>query len=287
MTENDILQEDEISLLDFWERLREGWRIIVGGTALGIGGAVLAILLIPPKYESSTTFQIAKVAGNIIESPEIVGARISTPAFRLEVARKVGDEKLIERLTLDASNETWITTSMVKGTPIMVLTVKGHARDEARNLSAAVIEVLRLRHEQLGREMKAKIVTDIALNKEKLTVVEKELGELAKSATSILSVRDTQFAPVSLLTSMRAHKQSEVFNIRQQLSALELSLLPPITDMTKATEEPYIAVKPVSPKKGLLLALGTTGGLMIGLLMVFIGGAWRRAKAARELRSPA
>ena len=46
MNENEMVRDDEISLFDLWEKLREGWLVVVGGTVLGIVGAVLAIFLI-------------------------------------------------------------------------------------------------------------------------------------------------------------------------------------------------------------------------------------------------
>lgn len=31
MNENEMAQDDEISLFDLWEKLREGWHYVVGG----------------------------------------------------------------------------------------------------------------------------------------------------------------------------------------------------------------------------------------------------------------
>lgn len=47
-----------------------------------------------------------------------------------------------------------------------------------------------------------------------LAVVEKELLELSNTPAGSASVKDTQFAPVSLLTSMRAQKQADVFGLQ-------------------------------------------------------------------------
>ena len=61
MNENEMMQDDEISLFDLWEKLREGWLAVVGGAVLGIAGAVLAIFLIPPKYEAVAVVQVGQV----------------------------------------------------------------------------------------------------------------------------------------------------------------------------------------------------------------------------------
>jgi capsular polysaccharide biosynthesis protein len=282
MNENDMMQGEEISLFDLWEKLRDGWKAIAAGLVLGAAGAVLAIFLIPPKYESVATFQIGKVAGSPLESPETVVARVSTPAFRLEVAQKTGDEKLVEQLTFNASGVTAISASVVKGAPLLSLTASGSTPDAARKLSATVVGILQQRHEELGRALKEKIAREIEINKEKLLVVEKELQELSKTAASSAGVKDAQFAPVSLLTSLRVQKQAEVFGLRQQLTALELSIIAPATQPTQVLELPYVPNRPASPRKGLLLALGTIGGLLAGVLWVFMADAWRRAKTQRS-----
>ena len=249
MNENEMVQDDEISLFDLWEKLREGWLAVVGGAVLGIAGAVLAIFLVPPKYESAMTIQIGKVGGNVIEAPEVVIARVGTPSFRLAAAQKAGDEKLVEGLTTNAAGDSAIGASLVKGTQLLSLTTSGNAPEAARQLSAAVIGVLQERHEALSRPLLAKISSDIALSKEKLAVIEREMLELSRAPSGGLNLKDTQFAPVSLLTSMRAQKQADVFGLRQQLTAMEFSMLPPATQPTQALEAPYIARRRFRPRR--------------------------------------
>ena len=82
MSENEMIQDDEISLFDLWEKLRKGWKAVVGGVALGIGGALLAIALIPPRYEALAVVQVGllgqvgqfKISGQPVEPPIQAGA---------------------------------------------------------------------------------------------------------------------------------------------------------------------------------------------------------------------
>ena len=61
MNENEVLQEDEISLFDLWETLQNAWKTVVGVTALGIAGALGAIFIISPKYEAVAVVQVGQV----------------------------------------------------------------------------------------------------------------------------------------------------------------------------------------------------------------------------------
>lgn len=279
MNENEMQQEDEVSLFDLWETLREGWKSVAGGAALGLAGAVVATVLIAPKYEAVALLRVGSVAGNVIEAPELSVQRVGAPAFRLELARKSGDETLLDAMLVDATaNKDFATATMVKGVPLIALKTTANSRELALTGVNVLLALLEARHTELGATLRSKVESDITMSKEKLKVIERELVDLEKLASNSSQVKDTQFASVSLLTSLRVQKQAEIFGLRQQLTALELSLLPPATQPTHAIEAPYVANKPVSPKRGLLLALGAIGGLLFGVMWVFVANAWRRAR---------
>ncbi len=61
MNENEMQQEDEVSLFDLWETLREGWKSVAGGAALGLSGAAVSIILLAPKYEAVAVVQVGQV----------------------------------------------------------------------------------------------------------------------------------------------------------------------------------------------------------------------------------
>ena len=67
--------------------------------------------------------------------------------------------------------------------------------------------------------------------------------------------------------------------------AYETALMPPATQPAKALEGIFVVDKPVSPKKGLLLALGIIGGLLGGVLGIFVADGWRRARVVRCVAS--
>lgn len=278
MHKYEVEQEEvEIGLVDLWEKMREGWRTILAALAFGIGAAVLAILLMPPKFESITLLSVGKVAGTEIEPVSTLIERIKSPAFKLAVAGKLGDQKLLEDIGYGTSGATPIAAGAVKGANALIeMKTSAESADDARKLSDGVIATLAERHNEISGRLREKISGDIALVKEKLKTVESELQELSDSASRIVPLKDTQFSQATLITSLRVQKQAEIFGLRQQLSSLELSLLPPATQPTQAIEAPYVPQKPVSPKKGLLLTLGGICGLLLGVTWVLVADARRR-----------
>lgn len=282
MNNNEMMQaEDEISLFDLWEKLREGRQFVLGGACLGVLAAGLALVVIAPKYEATSILQIATIASKEIEPATTTLERFKSSSFVQEAVKQAGIETLVERLSLgDVVIGDYVKAQLVKGTSLLELKTFGDTPESSRKLNDILVQQLEQRHEVLGAALKEKLASDIALTKEKLKTVEQELAELSQ-VSYVNNPKDVQFSPVSLLMSQKIQKQSEMFGLRQQLTNLELMQLPPATQKTQAIEAPFVPAKPVSPKKILLLVLGLIGGLLLGVLTVFIKDGWLRAKQAR------
>ena len=305
MNENEMMQDDEISLFDLWEKLCEGWLAVVGGTVLGIAGAVLAIFLIPPKYEAVAVVQIAQVGqityaqlGQLMIVPSLnvepatqVVERMKTPAFQTTVAQSLGNQAWLDDLQRSANAAAkYLSLQLIKATSVQggssLIEVKASAENPegARNIADASVKELAKRHSELAKPILEKMHSDLKIAKEKLISAEKELEAINKLVASA-GVKDDRFTQLSLMTGLRVQKESELFSQRQTIVAIETALSAPATQPTKAIEATFVADKPVSPKKALLLALGLIGGLLAGVLWVFGSDAWRRGREQRSERT--
>ncbi len=298
MNENEMQQDDEFSLFDLWEKLRDGWRYVAGGAALGLAGAGAALMVLPPKYEAVAVVQVGqvgqveqigrngqvKVTGQSVESPVQAVERMKTPAFQRRVAESVSDQKWLDEITYSGATKD-LAVQVVKATvgaqaPLIELRVIGVSPEESQKKVNAAIAQLSKIHEELAGSALTRMSSDLALNREKITSTMGDLEAMGKLVASA-SVKDDRFTQLALMTSLRIQKGDEVFNQRQMIVALEAALVPPATQPTKALEDIFITYKPVSPKRGLLLALGLLGGLLAGVLAVFFVDVWRRVKLDR------
>lgn len=289
MNENEMQQEDEISLFDLWETLREGWKTVVGGTAVGLAGAVVAIILLAPKYEAVAILQVGQV-GQVgqaaplqVEAPAQAIERLKSSSFQLSVAEDLGDQEWKE-LLLSSSTATTrhLVVQVMKTAPVIELKVSASSSEQAKSIAEATIKGLARKQDEIAKPMVDKMKADLSITKEKLASAEKELETLSKMAMNAV-VKDERFTQLSLITSLRVQKEAEVFGLRQTIMAYETALMPPATQPAKALEPVYVASKPVSPKKPLLIALGLVGGLLIGVMWVFVANAWRRAQTERKV----
>lgn len=289
MNENELQQENEISLFDLWETLREGWKRVVGGTALGLAGAVVAIILLAPKYEAVAVVQVGQV-GQVgqaaplqVEAPAQAIERLKSSSFQLSVAEDLGDQEWKE-LLLSSSTATTrhLAVQVMKTAPVIELKVSASSPEQAKSIAEATIKGLARKQDEIAKPMVDKMKADLSITKEKLASAKKGLETLSKMAMNAV-VKDERFTQLSLITSLRVQKDAEVFGLRQTIMAYETALMPPATQPVKALEPVYVASKPVSPQKPLLIALGLVGGLLVGVMWVFVANAWRRAQTERKV----
>ena len=298
MNENEMMQVDEISLFDLWEKLRGGWRGVVLGLVLGVAVAVLAIYMIPPTYEAVAVVQVGQVGqvekiGQVgqaaplpVEPPAQSVERIKTPTFQMAQAERLGNQDWINDLRLSSNATTkYIRAQVLKASPNLIeLIASADSAGAAKSIVEASIQGLAAKQEEIAKPMVDKMKLDLSVAKEKLLSAEKELEGLNKLMANA-GVKDDRFTQISLITSLRVQKEAEVFAQRQAIMAYETALMPPATQPAKALEGIFVVDKPVSPKKGLLLALGIIGGLLGGVLGIFVADGWRRARVVRCVAS--
>lgn len=294
--------ERELLLRDLWQKLRAGWWIVAGGTALGMLAAALAISLISPKYEAAAMVKVGLVgqvdlrdkfglAGQVYSVPAEPVAesieRLKAPRFQLSIAERLGRQDWIDALQRSsAAGSNFLTVQFAKdasvspgGVPLIELKARGDSPEHARAVVDAMVSELAKRHAEMVRPVVQRMTDDLAIAKERRQQAEADLDSLSKLLATT-GVKDDRFTQLTLITSLKLYKETEVFTQRQTVVLLEAALGAPATQPAHAIEEVFVPRQPVSPKKALLMALGFVGGLLAGILAVFVvDGSQRRRQA--------
>ena len=294
-TEN--FAEEEISLFDLFEKLRGGWRWGLGGIVLGVLVAVVLLFVAPEQYEAVAVVQVGQVGqvgrgtqvgigGQVTSVPAEPAAeaveRMKSSAFLFAVAKAADDQRWMAALQ-NGRGPSVLSVVLSKGTSQLIdLKVKADSQEAAKKILGAAIQVLAKRHAEITKPAVDRLNHDADLAREKLKRAESELERLNKLTIGV-GVTDERFAQISLITDLRVKKEAEIFQQRQMLSDLNGALSTPNTLPAHAIEEVFVSDRPVSPKKGLLLAQGLVGGLLVGVASVFVSCAWRQARGRRSL----
>jgi uncharacterized protein involved in exopolysaccharide biosynthesis len=286
MNANEVAQDDEISLFDLWGKLRDGWRYVVGGAALGLVGAAVAIVAQPPKYEAVAIVQVGQVGqytfaplGQVMAAPSLpvepatqAVERMKTPSFQSTVASRIGNHPWIDDLQRSSgATAKYLSSQVVKATvgpgtvPLIELKATADSPENAKKIADGAVFELSRRHTEIARPMIEKMQLDLTIAKERLASAEKELEAVNKLVANA-GVKDDRFTQLALMTSLRVEKEAELFSQRQLIFGIEAV---------------FVGDKPVSPKKTLLLALGLIGGLLAGVVSAFFVDASQRSKQKR------
>ena len=289
MNKNELMQaEDEVSLFELWETLRGGWRYVVAASLLGGTLAGVAIFLLPSKYEAIAIVQVGQVgqvgqAGGLpVESAQQAVERIKTPAFQ---------RRVVERLAAGgvASAGTALSAQVIKSTvgtgyaPLIELKTTAMSTQGAELFTRGVIQELADTHAKLSEPMIQKMQEALLLAKTESENTEREIAAL--DATNAVKNSLMQLNKRPLIPSEAMAKNANRVIQRQAVLLFETALGSPATQPAKAIEAVFVAEMPVSPKKGLFLALGLIGGLLSGVMSVFVIDAWRRTKEARAIKT--
>ena len=208
---------------------------------------------------------------------------MKAPAFQRRVAEVLNDQEWLDDLarsttgTARAFSLQVIKATVGQEVPLLELRAEGNSPQAAGRKAEAMVAELAKVHGELAQSALARLRSDLTISRERLASAERDMAALTKLVAAA-KVKDDRFTQLALMTSLRTNKDAETFNLRQMIPALETALDAPATQPAQVIEGIFVPEMPVSPKKALLLALGSIGGLLIGMLWVFVSDSWRRAR---------
>ena len=314
MSNSKVDYEDEIGLFEFFGKIRDGWRVVVLGGAIGAVCMILALGLMKPTFEAVAVIQVGQVgrvgqidpvgrgvqvvpsnvvevsqigqftiSSRLVEPPLKAIERMNSPAFLQRVAQSSDDLEWVQVLNSPGSrNEVSIQVIEGKGREdlsLIKLRVKARSQESARQRATAVVAELIREHTRLAEPALESIRTALSVNQERLAKVEDDLIQLNKQLNAA-GIQDGRFSQLVLMTSLRMQKETEAFGLRQMIMALKMAMEQPATQAARSIEAVFVPEKPVSPNKLQLLTLGILSGLLAGVGWVFISDAWRRARVS-------
>ena len=143
----------EMTAFDLWQKLRAGWRHVVGGAAIGLLVAGLAIMRAQPQYEAVAIVQVGQIGqigqvgdfgqtmpacqGGVVpvETPARVIERIMFPTFTSAIVKKLGWGGDVRGAIFEGSLKAMIA----KGTDLIELRVRGLTKDDAASSLRATV----------------------------------------------------------------------------------------------------------------------------------------------------
>lgn len=269
--------EDEISLKEIIDFLLESWKVmalsgIVGGF-LAAGNAFVT----PSKYQATAAIQVAKVAGNDVETPSILVEKLKIPTyFSIASHSDCNVMNTFEPGLVIVKN---LMPTLSKTSPIISFSYKDESSEKAQKCLESVVNDIRNNQNLLAKptiDAKKKQLLDL---RGKLDSSERVL-KLLTNKNSNFDISDSKFSASTLLLSLTFNKENEIEGLRSQINYLEIELMEPQTKETSLTAPIYAPKKKVSNN----IVLSLLGGLMVGLFLGLLLMIGKRAFTAIKLR---
>ncbi len=268
--------DDEISLWDVVNFLKDGWRWLAGGVVAGAVGAVGFVLVTPSQFEATAIVQPATV-GMPTTTTTTRGAEVEPVIQTLERFKlpTFYDEAMLQacqapsRQALSGS----VKASQVKGNALIQVSYRAPTAAVAEACVNAVVGQLTQSQTAIAEPLIKTLEEQLVLTKKQLTEAEGFQGQLEKRVTSSND-------GVSLLILNTFSKREEIVRLQKLLVEQKVQLSPPLTQPMQMLEPIYAPERPVAPKKLPVLAGGLFGGLVLGGLVFFVRRSWLGRKSA-------
>jgi hypothetical protein len=252
-------QDDELSLFDLFDFVRENWLGIAVSGTLGVLLATVYLFVAPPVYEAQLQLEMARISadsgnrtlGVPVEQASLLVERLRLPStYKQETAQACAVENA--RFPFDELAER-VNARTIKGLESVVeLIVRGESPEAARSCAAAVFEMVRLQQNALlhpyineARENTAVLQARLKDNQEFLAAMEK----------------------TAVQSAVYLAKRDESLWLMDRIANLERSLRQ--TFETRLVSPIYSAPHAVSPRKAIILVVGAFAGLLLGIVLAF------------------
>ena len=251
MNEQNYVADDEISLLDIYEFLKDGWITIAATTVLGGAIGVGTALSLPEKFLASATIQPTRVLGEDVEKIAVLAEKMRSPTYYSQqsfTACDVADstnpaQTLATALKSNvAKNSSFLSVSFKSTNINTSIACLNAVLDDVIKAQAVLKEPILQRANEDVRQARQRLDTsrikneqELKQNKEKLQTLKEKLGAAQQFVNRFennaarFDFKDNQFSASSLLLATILSKQNEVKDLQIQINNLGMKVSTSLT----------------------------------------------------------
>jgi uncharacterized protein involved in exopolysaccharide biosynthesis len=271
--------EDEISLVDVLDFFNESRRLIALCVAACLGVAGFLYVFLPNRYEATGTIQMAVIAGQAVETPQVLIEKIKLPLYFSHTTWDKCDTD--EDLTPSRKVAEKIHPILNKTAPFISFTVAGDSVANAKACLEAVVNDVKAKQELLSVPMLQQKKVQLQTLEDKLRQAE-EIVKLLGNVQPNLNFKDEKFSASSLVLATKLNNQGSITDLTNQIEDLKISLLPPQTQATSLASPIYCPDFPANKRPLLFLAVGLMSGLFAAIAIALLKKAYASERAKKS-----
>ena len=257
-------QGDEISLIDILLFLQASFSNVVKSLVVCLFAGGIYYFSIPKMYEASATIEMAKVAGEPVETPAALLEKMKLPLyFSSATLQACGSDG---GLSSQAKFVDKIKSSINKFSPMVSFVTQAPSPQEANAcLNAAIAEVSN-NQDVIAKPLLLQKKQKIQQLSEQLKFTE-EISKTSPAPKGNSNASDAEFFARTLLTYLHIYNISSINDLRSQISTLEDQLKAPQTRPVTFASSVYVSGVSVNKRPWFTLGICLALGVFLGLLV--------------------
>ena len=262
--QEQLKDDDEISLIDILLFLKASGGNIVKSTLICLLSGGIYYFSVPKMYEASATIEMARVAGEQVESPAVLLEKLKLPLyFSLATLQACGADG---GLSSEAKFVDKIKPSINKSAPMVSFVSKAPSTQEAKACLSAAIADVSNNQDAIVKPLLQQKKQEIQQLSEQL----KRLEEIKKIFFEPKGNNETYaHFPFRNLMQMYylAPTFTQIFDFQMKISNLELKLIAPQTHPTLLVSPVYTYEVSFNKRPFFILVLSFAMGVFLGVLV--------------------
>ena len=279
------IEDDEISLIDVLLFLKASGGNIVKSISVCLLAGGAYYFSVPKMYEASATIEMARVAGELVESPAVLLEKMKLPLyFSPATLQACGSDS---GLSSHAKFVDKIKPSITKSAPMLSFVTQAPSTQDAKACLNSVIAEVSNNQDAIANPLLQQKKQKLQQMGDQLKLRE-EIGKIFSVPKVNSNASDAQLSARALSISFSTANAAEINDLRFQISNLENALIAPQTHSVSLASSVYSPEVFVNKRPlftlGICLALGVFLGLLVTGVQRVLPEIRRQMREAEGIR---
>jgi len=276
------MTDDEISLMDIYEFLVDGWKTILALTFIGTSIGIVTSIVLPEQFEAKASIESARLISNYVSSHAVLAEKMRSPTYydskTLAVCTAKDREGSLENLAKS------LNPNVAKNSNFVSVSYRAESREDAIRCLEQVLEVVVARQRELATARLSSVLSNLENLRKKADVLRKTVKQLESDRGAQFQFKNIEYSAAALITVTLQSKVQELLATENQITDIEGQLKPPNTEDAKFVTPIFASEERVAPRRGLIVIISAMGSLFLGVLILMLRKVMASIKKQREER---
>ena len=290
--QEQAITDDEISLMDVYDFLADGWKTILATAFIGTSIGIVTSMVLLEQFEAKALIESAKVASltnstnsTYVESITVLAEKMRSPTYydskTLAVCVNEGEGGNLEALAKS------LNANVARNSNFVSVSYRAESRENAARCLEQVLEIVIARQKTLADANLTSVLSNLENLKKKADELRKTVKQLESDRGAQFEFKNIEYSAAALITVTLQSKVQELLATENQISAAESMLKPPNTQDAKFATPIFASEQRVSPRRSLIVMTSAIGSLFLGVLILMLRKVIASTKKQREERQNA